>query len=235
MASKSPSVKKRSSKTSSRASKETCPKMYLGFTSPEHLLDLWRESHRDDPGETRAAELWRTLHSDEETKLGETTEALPRELWELHEKGARIATYAVAQGKLSGTFLPADPEEGERLLHTLCDEGFPAAFAQLLKDVTVENPEQRTPCSAEILELIARGTELGLDRALVLQSQAWLKGWIVLEPAEARELAIRLLNAARNGCWEALHTLLQLYANVPPDVMPEEFLKSALAAGCSQG
>ena len=209
--------------------------MYLGFTSPEHLTDLWEESHRNEPGETRAAELWRTLHSGEVTKVGETIEALARELWDLHEKGSRIATYAVAQGKLSGTFLPADPEEGERLLHTLCDEGFPAAFAQLLKDITVENPEQRTPCSAEILELIARGTELGLDRALVLQSQAWLKGWVVLEPAEARELAIRLLNAARNGCWEALHTLLQLYANVPPDVMPEEFLKSALAAGCSQG
>ena len=177
--------------------------MYLGFTSPEHLTDLWEESHRNEPGETRAAELWRTLHSGEVTKVGETIEALARKLWDLHEKGSRIATYAVAQGKLSGTFLPADPEEGERLLHTLCDEGFPAAFAQLLKDVTVENPEQRTPCSAEILELIARGTELGLDRALVLQSQAWIKGWVVLEPAEARELAIRLLNAARNGCWES--------------------------------
>ena len=228
MASKSPSVKKRSSKTSSRASKETCPKMYLGFTSPEHLLDLWRESHRDDPGETRAAELWRTLHSDEETKLGETTEALPRELWELHEKGARIATYAVAQGKLSGTFLPADPEEAERLLHKLCDDGFPAAFAQLLKDVRLENPEQRTPCSEQILDLITKGAELELDCALVLQGQSLLKGWIVLDPSEARGLAIRLLNAARNGCWEALHTLLQIYANVPPDAMPEEFLKPVL-------
>ena len=76
----------------------------MGFTSPEHLTDLWEESHRNEPGETRAAELWRTLHSGEVTKVGETIEALARELWDLHEKGSRIATYAVAQGKLSGTF-----------------------------------------------------------------------------------------------------------------------------------
>ncbi len=150
----------------------------------------------------------------------------------LHEQGTQLATYALAMGKMTGTFLPADQEGGEVLLRTLCERGSPAAFAQLLKDVyrdmLVDEPNQRMPCSEQILALITLGSALGVEICLILHGQAWLKGWVRPDKTEARKLALSLLDAARGGCWEALRTFLEICIRIPPGYLEEQFVAPSL-------
>lgn len=195
-------------------------RLYYGAEPLTRVLTRWVKSHRNDPLETGAASLMRQL------SYNPDREALVGELVRLQERGSTLATYCVAVNRISGYLLPRDVQTGQDLLISLCVEGFQAAYVALLDKVTTR--ELKGPRSRELLWALSNGAGKFVEHCVLLYARAWLEGVIEVPYTRACQLAYRLLESARGGCWDALNLFFELAVRMPGSEFPREYLDTAL-------
>ena len=193
---------------------------YYGAWPLTRMLTDWVRRHKSDALETGAAALMRQL------SYCEDREPLVRNLVRLQEQGSRLATFCVAVNKISGHLLPRAEQEGRALLLNLAKEGFDPAFAALLEKVTLRDLKgQQGP---ELMKLVSQGAARNVEFCVLLYARAWLEGLLDVSYTRGCQLVIRLLGAARDGCWDALDLLLELAMRLPANEFPGDYVDGAL-------